>query len=111
MNRYQNEGQLIDRYLNNIERQHNILNNLLETINRQNLASRNLINSYLNPFAPRSRESNFNRNWNRSITPFYTALNSLEQQNQSQRQSQSQGQSQSQLQTGIILPEVSGYII
>ena len=44
--RYTHEGELIDRYLNNIERQNLILLNIIETVNRQTLASRNLINSF-----------------------------------------------------------------
>ena len=68
MNRYRHEGELLERYLNNIERQNQILTNILETINRQNLASRNLINSYINPFAPRYRDTNFNRNWNNTLS-------------------------------------------
>ena len=35
MNRYLQEGDLVERYLNNIEQQNQILMNLLETINRQ----------------------------------------------------------------------------
>ena len=68
MNRYLQEGDLIERYLSNIEQQNQILMNLLETINRQNLATRNLINSYINPFAPRYRDTNFNRNWNNTLS-------------------------------------------
>ena len=70
MNRYLQEGDMIERYLTNIEQQNQILINLLETINRQNLASRNLINSYVNPFAPRYRDTNFNRNWNNTLSFF-----------------------------------------
>ena len=72
MNRYLQEGDLVERYLNNIEQQNQILMNLLETINRQNLATRNLINSYINPFAPRYRDTNFNRNWNNTLSVFPT---------------------------------------
>lgn len=68
--RYTHEGELIDRYLNNIERQNLILLNIIETVNRQTLASRNLINSYINPFAPRYRDTNFNRNWNNTLSAF-----------------------------------------
>ena len=72
MDRYLQEGDLIERYLNNIEQQNQILINVLETINRQNLATRNLINSYVNPFAPRYRDTNFNRNWNNTLSVFPT---------------------------------------
>ena len=73
MNRYLQEGDLIERYLSNIEQQNQILMNLLETINRQNLSTRNLINSYINPFAPRYRDTNFNRNWNNTLSVFPTS--------------------------------------
>ena len=75
MNRYLQEGHVIERYLTNIEQQNQILMNLLETINRQNLSSRNLINSYVNPFAPRYRDTNFNRNWNNTLSFFPPSLN------------------------------------
>jgi len=75
MNRYLQEGHMIERYLTNIEQQNQILMNLLETINRQNLSSRNLINSYVNPFAPRYRDTNFNRNWNNTLSFFPPSLN------------------------------------
>ena len=70
MNRYLQEGNMIERYLTNIEQQNQILINILETMNRQNLSSRNLINSYVNPFAPRYRDTNFNRNWNNTLSFF-----------------------------------------
>ncbi len=61
------EGVFILNYLNNIEQQNHIIINVLETLNRQNLASRQLINSYINPFAPRYRDNTFNRNWNSTL--------------------------------------------
>ena len=71
MNTSINQGLLLVSYLNNIEQQNNILINILETMNRQNLSSRQLINSFMNPFAPRYSENNFNRNWrNTIISPF-----------------------------------------
>ena len=71
MNTSVNQGLLLVSYLNNIEQQNNILINILETMNRQNLSSRQLINSFMNPFAPRYSENNFNRNWrNTIISPF-----------------------------------------
>ena len=75
MNRYLQEGHMIERYLTNIEQQNQILINILETMNRQNLSSRNLINSYANPFAPRYRDTNFNRNWNNTLSFFPPSLN------------------------------------
>ena len=67
MNSSVNQGLLLLSYLNNIEQQNHILINILETVNRQNLSSRQLINSFINPFTSRYRETNFNRNWRTTI--------------------------------------------
>ena len=75
MNSSVNQGMLLLSYLNNIEQQNHILINILETMNRQNLSSRQLINSFTNPLAPRYRQNNFNRNWGNTIVPPFNRNN------------------------------------